>query len=148
MFVIKIYHYEWNNLKPIWMDSGVIRGKSSQDIWYLINDFTKYAKTIQPITLIEYWNPSIWKENSLTTGFLKLGRWGWGILDDFLLLYNLFHCGGRNFEVFICSFLSFYNQLTYVGVDGIFIQSFLPESLTVFLNAFPHCLGYTKHYSP
>lgn len=33
MFVIKIYHYEWNNLKPIWMDSGVIRGKSSQDIW-------------------------------------------------------------------------------------------------------------------
>lgn len=33
MFVIKIYHYEWNNLKAIWMDSGVIRRKSSQDIW-------------------------------------------------------------------------------------------------------------------
>lgn len=54
MFVIKIYHYEWNNLKPIWTDSGVIRGKVPKTFGSLINDFTKYAKTILLVILAEY----------------------------------------------------------------------------------------------
>lgn len=88
------------------------------------------------------------KESALRIMLLKLGgRW---ICKpcQYPPSCNLFHQEGRSFEVFICSFLSFFNQLTYVWVYSIFIQPFLPESLTVFLNAFPCCLGYTKYHSP
>lgn len=59
-------------------------------------------------------------------------------------LYTIYFIVMAGFEVFICSFFSFYNQLTCVWVCSIFIQCFLPESLTVFLNALPRCLGYNQ----
>lgn len=52
-------------------------------------------------------------------------------------MYNVFLHGGSSVEVFICSFFSFFNQLTYVWVYSIFIQSFLPESLTSIFKCFP-----------